>query len=163
VTGSYVDKMVRSGNPVPLNKQADKQSSLQYLVNHFLDVNITFLGEDIPIPATSELTQTNAATGPTSLGKQANSCFANWGYWPTFTLVDFYDVGNGSVFGVYLSLLICPRLRKALNASSPLSLDRVHGDSKRCHLRTRDDRQRLVNDHLDDFRERIRHFDSFVR
>lgn len=72
---------------------------LQYLVNHYLDVNVTLLGQTIPIPATSELTQTNAATGTTSLGEQADTCYAAHQYYPTFTLVDFYDVGNGSVFG----------------------------------------------------------------
>lgn len=71
----------------------------QYLVNHYLDRNVTLLGQTIPVPDTDQLKQTNAATGYGSLGTQADTCFSNWGYLPTFTLVDYYDVGNGSVFG----------------------------------------------------------------
>jgi len=72
---------------------------LQYLVNHYLDVNTTIFGQVVPVPATSALEETNALTGTGSLGAQASTCLAEHGYYPTFTLVDYYDVGNGSVFG----------------------------------------------------------------
>lgn len=52
----------------------------------------------MPVPDTSSLNQTNAATGYGSLGTQADACISEFGYPPTFTLVDYYDVGNGSVF-----------------------------------------------------------------
>ncbi|KDE02365.1 hypothetical protein MVLG_07079 [Microbotryum lychnidis-dioicae p1A1 Lamole] len=78
VTGSYSDKM--------------------YMMNHFLGRNVSLLGETFTVPATSSLNQTNAATGTGSLGAQASSCFSQYKYYPTFTLVDYYDVGNGSVF-----------------------------------------------------------------
>lgn len=67
-------------------------------MNHFLDVNTTILGETVPTPATQELLTTNAFSGTGSLGAQASTCLAEHGYYPTFTLVDFYDVGDGSVF-----------------------------------------------------------------
>ncbi|ORY91589.1 PLC-like phosphodiesterase [Leucosporidium creatinivorum] len=84
--------------PCTVDRGASGYQDKMYLVNHYLDVNVTLLGQTIPIPATSELSQTNAATGITSLGEQADTCYAAHQYYPTFTLVDFYDVGNGSVF-----------------------------------------------------------------
>lgn len=53
---------------------------------------------EFPIPDTALLPQTNAVTGVGSLMAQADLCLAQQPYAPTFTLVDFYDVGNGSVF-----------------------------------------------------------------
>lgn len=97
-SSGYQDKMV-SGSRLHIMTGKLIRSFLQYLVNHYLDVNVTLLGQTIPIPATSELTETNAATGASSLGEQADTCYADHQYMPTFTLVDFYDVGNGSVFG----------------------------------------------------------------
>jgi hypothetical protein len=73
----------------------------QYLVNHYLDYNTTLFGTTIPVPSTSELEQTNAVSGTGSLGEQAATCLSEHGYYPTFTLVDYYDVGNGSVFGAF--------------------------------------------------------------
>lgn len=86
-------------------------SPAQYLVNHYLDYNTTLFGTTIPVPSTSELTQTNAVSGTGSLGAQAATCLTDHGYYPTFTLVDYYDVGNGSVFGAssfLLSLSLSP-------------------------------------------------------
>lgn len=59
---------------------------------------MTILGMAIPVPAEQELLQTNAVSGYGSLGAQADTCIAQHGYAPTFTLVDYYDMGNGSVF-----------------------------------------------------------------
>lgn len=104
VTGSPENKMVCFRRaPLLARLEADPQALglviSQYLINHFLDVNMTLLGTTIPVPATQELETTNAATGTGSLGAQASECVAQHGYNPTFTLVDYYDVGDGSVFG----------------------------------------------------------------
>ncbi|GAA5869989.1 hypothetical protein JCM8547_001434 [Rhodosporidiobolus lusitaniae] len=84
--------------PCTVDRVTGSSDDKMYLVNHYLDVNTTLFGQTIPVPATSELEKTNAATGDTSLGEQAATCLAEHGYYPTFTLVDYYDVGNGSVF-----------------------------------------------------------------
>lgn len=76
-------------------------SELQYLINHILNIDSS-LG--FTMPNTAALAQTNAVTGVGSLSAQAELCFSEQGYLPTFTLVDYYDVGNGSVFGSSSSL-----------------------------------------------------------
>jgi len=69
-------------------------------MNHFLDVNTTLFGQEIPVPATERLLDTHASSGVApAMSAQADQCHQNHGYYPTFTLVDYYDVGNGSVFG----------------------------------------------------------------
>ena len=55
-----------------------------YLINHFLDT--TLLNQ--LIPDTTELNVTNAASGPGSLGAQADTCIAQQGRAPNFMLVD---------------------------------------------------------------------------
>ncbi|GAA5970538.1 hypothetical protein JCM11641_007345 [Rhodosporidiobolus odoratus] len=84
--------------PCTVDRVTGSAENKMYLMNHYLDHNTTLFGQTVPVPATDELEQTNAATGTTSLGTQAATCLAQVGYYPTFTLVDFYDVGNGSVF-----------------------------------------------------------------
>lgn len=84
--------------PCTVDRVTGDYSTHMYLMNHFLDVNETILGTTFPVPATQKLLTTNAATGTGSLGANAAECYAEWGYQPTFTLVDFYDMGNGSVF-----------------------------------------------------------------
>lgn len=77
-------------------------NSQQYLMNHFLDVNTTLFGQTIPVPDTARLLETHASSGAApAMSAQADQCFSNHGYYPTFTLVDYYDVGNGSVFGQF--------------------------------------------------------------
>lgn len=66
----------------------------QYLINHFLDVNVTILGSVYPVPARNALQSTNGLTGLSSLPAQSSACFGQHGYIPTFTLVDYFDVGN---------------------------------------------------------------------
>ncbi|GAA5907043.1 hypothetical protein JCM6882_005154 [Rhodosporidiobolus microsporus] len=90
--------------PCTIDRVTGSADNKMYLMNHYLDQNMTLFGQTIPVPATSELEETNAATGETSLGDQAAECLAQHGYYPTFTLVDFYDVGNGSVFEYAASL-----------------------------------------------------------
>ncbi|GAA5866495.1 hypothetical protein JCM3774_004702 [Rhodotorula dairenensis] len=84
--------------PCTVDRVTGSPENKMYLINHFLDVNMTVLGMTIPVPATSELETTNAVSGSGSLGAQASECAAQHGYNPTFTLVDYYDVGDGSVF-----------------------------------------------------------------
>ena len=55
-----------------------------YLINHFLDSLL--LGQFIP--GTAQLNVTNAASGPGSLGAQADTCIAQQGRAPNFMLVD---------------------------------------------------------------------------
>ncbi|TNY21240.1 PLC-like phosphodiesterase [Rhodotorula diobovata] len=84
--------------PCTVDRVTGSSDNKMYLVNHYLDVNQTILGTTVPVPATSSLEETNAVNGTGSLGAQAETCLAQHGYYPTFTLVDYYDVGNGSVF-----------------------------------------------------------------
>jgi hypothetical protein len=56
-----------------------------YLINHFLDVQIT---AGVFVPATSSLNQTNAATGSGSVGTQVSTCQVDHGRPPNFILVD---------------------------------------------------------------------------
>lgn len=77
---------------------------------------MTIAGSTFPVPATSALGETNALSGTGSLGAQASACAAQQGYNPTFTLVDYYDVGDGSVFGESrrASVAPCAALRTVL-------------------------------------------------
>ncbi|KAJ5486581.1 hypothetical protein N7530_000881 [Penicillium desertorum] len=60
------------------------------IVNHFLDVDV--LG--IKIPARHEADNTNAATGPGSIGAQAALCAGLYGRAPNVVLADFVDKGD---------------------------------------------------------------------
>ncbi|GAA6031167.1 hypothetical protein JCM8097_004037 [Rhodosporidiobolus ruineniae] len=84
--------------PCTVDRVTGTSDDKMYLMNHFLDYNVTVLGQVFAAPDTGALNSTNAATGSTSLGENAASCLAQHGYYPTFTLVDYYDMGNGSVF-----------------------------------------------------------------
>ncbi|MCJ1435491.1 hypothetical protein MMC27_004865 [Xylographa pallens] len=75
-----------------------------YLANHNLNKAMNLLGDTILVPDTALLNQTNAASGYGSLGVAANNCAATWGRPPNFLLVDYYDVGNGSVFDIAAQL-----------------------------------------------------------
>lgn len=77
-----------------------------YLINHYLYTISSggFLG-NTPVPNKAVLNTTNAASGPGSLGEEAETtCPALHGRAPTFLLVDFYDYGSGSVFEVAAKL-----------------------------------------------------------
>ncbi|KAK4057962.1 hypothetical protein OIO90_001181 [Microbotryomycetes sp. JL221] len=84
--------------PCTVDRVTGDYQGKMYLINHNLNENKTLLGQTIPVPAVNQLEQTNAVSGSGSLGAQAQLCESNWGYKPTFTLVDFYDVGDGTVF-----------------------------------------------------------------
>ncbi|EAW22909.1 PI-PLC domain-containing protein [Aspergillus fischeri NRRL 181] len=73
-----------------------------YIANHNLNVEINVANIDLLIPNTAELNQTNAVSGPGSLGRMAENCTTMWNRPPNFLLVDYYNYGNfnGSVFEV---------------------------------------------------------------
>ncbi|MCJ1379064.1 hypothetical protein MMC17_002164 [Xylographa soralifera] len=75
-----------------------------YLANHNLNTPLNLLGNTILVPDTALLNETNAASGYGSLGLSANNCAATWGRPPNFLLVDYYNIGNGSVFDVAAQL-----------------------------------------------------------
>ena len=61
-----------------------------YIVNHFLDVAIF----GIDVPDRSRDAQTNAATGPGSIGSQVGLCEGLYQQAPKGVLVDNFDVGD---------------------------------------------------------------------
>lgn len=65
---------------------------------------MTFFGSVIPVPDVSSLEQTNSESGEGSVGLSADQCAAQHGQYPTYILVDYYDVGGGSVFAVAADL-----------------------------------------------------------
>ncbi|RLL97266.1 hypothetical protein CFD26_103328 [Aspergillus turcosus] len=73
-----------------------------YMANHNLNVEINIASIDLLIPNTAQLNQTNAVSGPGSLGRMAENCSTMWNRPPNFLLVDYYNYGNfnGSVFEV---------------------------------------------------------------
>jgi hypothetical protein len=73
-----------------------------YLLNHNLNIELSLLGANIPVPARAELNLTNSATGYGSLGAGATGCVVDWGRPPKFLNVDYYNYGSypGSVFEV---------------------------------------------------------------
>jgi len=68
-----------------VNRTRGDTSTQMYLINHFLDVQIT---SGVFVPATSLLNQTNAATGSGSVGAQVSTCLTDHGRPPNFILVD---------------------------------------------------------------------------
>jgi hypothetical protein len=74
------------------NKLDNDGRSSMYIVNHFLDVQLA--PTDIFVPARGEASNTNAATGPGSIGDQVNYCVQNWGRYPNVVLVDFFGSGQ---------------------------------------------------------------------
>jgi hypothetical protein len=79
-----------------VNRTKGDTSTQMYLINHFLDQLVL----NTPVPYIDKLNQTNAASGPGSLGAQVDTCVAAYGRPPNFMLVDFYEYGGGSVFQV---------------------------------------------------------------
>ncbi|PPR00038.1 hypothetical protein CVT24_009047 [Panaeolus cyanescens] len=79
-----------------VNRTKGDPATQMYLINHFLDTLL--FGQ--PIPFIAKLNDTNAASGPGSLGAHVDTCVADHGRPPNFMLVDFYEFGGGSVFQV---------------------------------------------------------------
>lgn len=71
-----------------------------YLANHNLNTEITLLGISILVVTVTLLNETNNVTGFGSLGAMASDCSQRWSRPPNFLLVDYYNVGAGSVFEV---------------------------------------------------------------
>jgi hypothetical protein len=74
-----------------------------YMVNHNLNVDISFGSVSLLVPNTLILNETNAAADIYgSLQRNSINCTGMWNRPPNFLLVDYYNVGdfNGSVFQV---------------------------------------------------------------
>ena len=74
------------------NKVDNDGKSSMYLVNHFLDVNL--LNTNVLVPDKNDAGKTNAASGPGSVGAQADLCSGIYGRWPNVMLVDYFGQGN---------------------------------------------------------------------
>ncbi|KAF7858438.1 hypothetical protein EAF04_009039 [Stromatinia cepivora] len=83
----------------PNLRDADAKSHI-YMTNHNLNYDINLLGISLLVPYQNLLNETNNATGYGSLGMNAEQCVQDWGFPPKFLNVDFYNVGQGSVFEV---------------------------------------------------------------
>ncbi|KAJ8059698.1 hypothetical protein OCU04_011346 [Sclerotinia nivalis] len=83
----------------PNLQDADAKSHI-YMTNHNLNYDINLLGISLLVPYQNLLNETNNATGYGSLGMNAEQCVQDWGFPPKFLNVDFYNVGQGSVFEV---------------------------------------------------------------
>lgn len=87
--------------PPTLTNQTVARDDYMYLANHNLNQEISLLGESLLLPATSSLNVTNAAGLETGmLGAMTQNCTETWNRAPNFLLVDYYNVGSGSVFEV---------------------------------------------------------------
>jgi len=78
---------------------ADAKNRL-YMTNHNYNTDLTLLGTSLLVPATTLLNVTNNVTGYGSLGVGAETCYDDWGRAPNRLNVDYYNVGNGTVFEV---------------------------------------------------------------
>ncbi|TVY55655.1 putative secreted protein, partial [Lachnellula suecica] len=83
----------------PALKAQDAPERL-YMTNHNLNYDITLLGNSLLVPNIPDLATTNAVSGNGSLGASTALCNETWNYPPKFLNVDYYNVGNGSVFEV---------------------------------------------------------------
>ena len=78
----------------------DAQERL-YMTNHNLNFDISILGESLLVPNIPLLNVTNSnSTAFGALGLTTQQCNDTWSYPPKFLNVDYYNVGNGSVFEV---------------------------------------------------------------
>ena len=69
-------------------------------MNHNLNYDINLLGNSILVPNIPLLNVTNNVTGFGSLGNATADCNSTWNFPPKFLNVDYYNVGNGTVFEV---------------------------------------------------------------
>lgn len=67
-----------------VNRTDGDPSTQMYLINHFLDEIL--LGQPIPDPG--QANETNAVSGPNSVGAQVELCVSEYGRSPNFMLVD---------------------------------------------------------------------------
>jgi hypothetical protein len=84
----------------PPNLSPVDAKARMYIANHNLNTELSLLGNSLLVPTTPLLGATNSEAGYGSLGLAATQCNQTWGKPPTFLNVDYYNVGNGSVFEV---------------------------------------------------------------
>ncbi|KAI1008021.1 putative secreted protein [Podosphaera aphanis] len=84
----------------PPNLPPDEAARRMYIINHNLNYEISILGNSLLVPNIPLLNVTNNVTGFGSLGDNAQRCNDTWHRPPRFLNVDFYNIGNGSVFQV---------------------------------------------------------------
>jgi len=86
----------------PPNLPENDVKNRMYLMNHNLNIELSILGNSMPVPARGELNVTNSASGFGSLGVSVDGCIDMWGRPPNFLNVDYYNYGTppGSVFEV---------------------------------------------------------------
>jgi hypothetical protein len=87
----------------PPNQAEDVSRNRMYMMNHNLNIQVSFPGvSSILIPAYSLLDQVNAVSGNGSVGLNVQNCEKMWNRPPNWILVDYYNYGNfnGSVFQV---------------------------------------------------------------
>jgi hypothetical protein len=84
----------------PPNLSPQDAKNRMYLMNHNLNYDINILGNSLLVPNFPLLNITNNITGYGSLGSSTQNCENMWGFPPKFLNVDYYNVGNGSVFEV---------------------------------------------------------------
>ncbi|KAL8787000.1 MAG: hypothetical protein Q9213_002435 [Squamulea squamosa] len=84
--------------PPDLSREDAEQR--MYMANHNLNTVLTLAGFSLLVVTVSLLNETNNVIGFGSLGAMADDCSELWPRPPNFLLVDFYNVGAGSVFKV---------------------------------------------------------------
>ena len=84
----------------PPNLSNQDAESRMYMTNHNLNYEIDLLGNAVLVPYIPLLDVTNNVTGNGSLGVGVQKCVDLWNIPPRYLDVDFYDMGNGSVFEV---------------------------------------------------------------
>jgi hypothetical protein len=84
----------------PPNQTPEQTAAKFYMANHNLNYDINILGNSLLVPNIPLLNITNNVTGDGSLGVAAALCKSEHGNPPKFLNVDYYNVGNGSVFKV---------------------------------------------------------------
>ncbi|WOO84153.1 PI-PLC X domain-containing protein 1 [Vanrija pseudolonga] len=82
----------RSSNTGPSPNQK------MYMINHFLDKTWNILGNVAFIPDKDKLNETNAATGPGSIGFHVNNCVLLYQRNPNIILLDYYDSNGNAPF-----------------------------------------------------------------
>ncbi|RKF63214.1 putative secreted protein [Golovinomyces cichoracearum] len=84
----------------PPNLPPNDAKQRMYILNNNLNYEISILGNSLLVPNIPLLNITNNVTGYGSLGQNVLQCNDTWNYAPKFLNVDYYNIGNGSVFEV---------------------------------------------------------------
>ncbi|KAL1406565.1 hypothetical protein Q8F55_008271 [Vanrija albida] len=82
----------RSSNTGPSPNQK------MYMINHFLDTTMSILGNVAFIPDKDKLNETNAASGPGSIGFHVGNCVMLYARNPNIILLDYYDSNGNAPF-----------------------------------------------------------------